>query len=41
MSGTLQAGKHFDKDVEVEMLQDSFSGWQVAIHFVLVGIVCW
>lgn len=40
MSGTFQAGKHFDKDVEVEMSQDSFSGWQVASHFELMGIVC-
>lgn len=34
-----QAGKHFDKDVEVEMSQDSFSGWQVASHFELMGIM--
>ena len=29
-----------DKDVEVEMSQDSFSGWQVASRFELLGIVC-
>lgn len=40
MSGTFQAGKHFDKDVKVEMCQDSFSGWQVASYFELLGIVC-
>lgn len=41
MSGTFQAGKHFDKDVEVGISQGSFSGWQLANDFELVDIVCW